>query len=498
MKWYLIIFLGVIMVGSVNAFTFPDSSNILRMTFDWRNTTDFFDNSSSGNNLTIKYTCSGTTSDTCARWNNNLTGCTGHSCQFGSCSGTYDCSGYDEGTCYSWDPYCTWQYESCNGDWVSCGTLCGGNSECCSTYSWYGCNWYGSCADVCGMDQWCCQNYNPPCSWNEDTYTCEGDFNSCSGDVNCQQFNPTDCQASEPLCTYSAGGCEEASTCGGQTTQSNCENAPPTCTWGGTACVGSLSCGSQSSYNYCMDTTGCAYLSGVNSTKGKIGNGTRFYGTSQGYLYNTNSPSLNIQTNFTIALWINVTQGSAGGSFVSKVKPVYAGGYMFVMNNNAVRFSIYRATGFPNQMDLDTTGSITDGKWHHLVGTYNGTGATVYIDGYKNVTKNYAVPPATSEGMVFYVGGRYDTALILNGTLDEIYIFNRSMNASEVLDLYNYGWTQESPPSAGGTVNNCNEGVTIYYNNKVYCDCSIYGVYTGNINNTNNPYIELFKYGGSK
>ena len=89
-----------------------------------------------------------------------------------------------------------------------------------------------------------------------------------------------------------------------------------------------------------------------------------------------------------------------------------------------------------------TTGSvITDGNWHHVTATRNGTTgvSNIYVDGSlkesttASFTANFSSPTAKL-GI-----GNYNGVALLNGNLDEVAVHNVELQPAEILQHYNNG-----------------------------------------------------------
>ena len=86
------------------------------------------------------------------------------------------------------------------------------------------------------------------------------------------------------------------------------------------------------------------------------------------------------------------------------------------------------------------SGVIVDEDWHHLVGTYDGT-LRIFADGSLKGELTIAIATGTSP---LYVGGSVETNAqgahlqMFKGALDQIRIYNRSLSASEVWQLYQF------------------------------------------------------------
>ena len=79
----------------------------------------------------------------------------------------------------------------------------------------------------------------------------------------------------------------------------------------------------------------------------------------------------------------------------------------------------------------------TDGNWHHLVFTYNGTNSRVYIDGAQ--ISNTVFPTSVIDncpGGKFIIGVNYAGGIGFNGQIDDIGIWNRALTQQEITSLY--------------------------------------------------------------
>lgn len=98
-----------------------------------------------------------------------------------------------------------------------------------------------------------------------------------------------------------------------------------------------------------------------------------------------------------------------------------------------------------------TTATYNDGNWHHLVGVWDGTAGvavasaqfTIYVDGVSVATANTSVgtaPNAPLSGLGNTKFGRHEAwGVFLNGSMDEVAIWTRTLSATEVQQLYRRG-----------------------------------------------------------
>ncbi len=172
----------------------------------------------------------------------------------------------------------------------------------------------------------------------------------------------------------------------------------------------------------------------------------------------TNAPALQLN-NGTVEAWIKIPISGAGFSHRSVVVKQWAYG-LFLLNN---RLAAY---------DWVTTGTFTagialnDNNWHHVAFSFqNGVtnGSRLYIDG-------VATGPAFTynihnQGTIPAVGGNPWSGQYLNGTIDEVRIWNTLRTPCEISAYMGY----EIPNSAPGLVANYhfNQGIAAGPNSTV-------------------------------
>lgn len=138
---------------------------------------------------------------------------------------------------------------------------------------------------------------------------------------------------------------------------------------------------------------------------------------------------------------------------------VVSKGYDFFYQFGAIGFGLPSTPGGFRTIIYSSTGGtvITAGTWHHLAGTYDGTGQKLYLDGvlvnsgpnfgpiqyqpaaiqFGRVVNSAVFPPNTSGTSAPY---------FFNGQIDEIEIFNRALSASEIQAIFNAGSAGKAKP----------------------------------------------------
>ena len=102
-------------------------------------------------------------------------------------------------------------------------------------------------------------------------------------------------------------------------------------------------------------------------------------------------------------------------------------------NSNGVRFGL--GNGSVWTVLLDTTGDyILTGTWHHIMCTWDGTIANIYIDGVNRASCNWSGTLGTNDvalGIGAYSNDGVSWSDYFNGVIDEVAIYNRALSASE-------------------------------------------------------------------
>jgi hypothetical protein len=222
-------------------------------------------------------------------------------------------------------------------------------------------------------------------------------------------------------------------------------------------CAGSLTCTGQSA-SWCGNIKGCQLVNRIfQTTAGYYGIGINFtpnVSQQANYLLVGNKPALDLGWNFSILFWMK-SNASNSGAIISRVYPSYYKGYMITANVKKMRGSAYNG-GIGQQGDLDTTGNVFDGNWHHLAFIHNMTHLIWYVDGLFNTSMIWNKTAYGTNGYNAYIGWRYDTtAGYMNGTISDLFVFNRTLSLTEIQDIKNgnYGYSVTNTCSYIGSGN---------------------------------------------
>ena len=80
---------------------------------------------------------------------------------------------------------------------------------------------------------------------------------------------------------------------------------------------------------------------------------------------------------------------------------------------------------------LSSTTALSTNTWYHIAATYDGTAMRIYLNGVLDCS--LSVTGSAVANAPFSFGRTYEDLRILNGSLDEIRVWNRALTATEIL-----------------------------------------------------------------
>ncbi|WP_164821530.1 LamG domain-containing protein [Paenibacillus koleovorans] len=186
-----------------------------------------------------------------------------------------------------------------------------------------------------------------------------------------------------------------------------------------------------------------ALIGGPSWTAGKSGNAIQLDGVNN-YVTIADQAALDGMAALTISAWVHLSQMPVTGKYFVPVGKDSAGSsesYRLAISPGGSA-SLAVKTANNGWYTAGTTASspavIGTGTWVHLVGTYDGTTVKIYLNGSLAGTGASAISGVIYNGtspLRFGYGSSFNIAYT-NGTVDEVRIYNRALNATEVLALY--------------------------------------------------------------
>lgn len=177
-----------------------------------------------------------------------------------------------------------------------------------------------------------------------------------------------------------------------------------------------------------------------NTANGKINQGAGFNGTTSKIVI-ADASSLKPTGNFSISAWVK--SGYSGINMCifqsfADAGSVFAGIFLGITTGH-VQFFLGDNAGHAPQFNV---GAVTDGNWHFLVATYDGTNMNIYIDAGTPTQLANTYNPAYQATNYIRLGCGNFTGTdnsFTNGSIDEVGIWSRALTSGEVTSLWNGG-----------------------------------------------------------
>ncbi len=163
---------------------------------------------------------------------------------------------------------------------------------------------------------------------------------------------------------------------------------------------------------------------------GRFGSSLYFNGgTSSNYVNVSDSNSLDLRSKGTIMLWFRRNSTLNYQMYVTKGDGSNPGGYQ--MMDSSTSNKIVCRWGQDSDT-LTSSQAVPNRVWTHVACIYNGTTLRLYINGYLDKTVAHTTN-ATANAIPLRIGARSD-GYYYNGSIDEVWIYNRSLSQREVID----------------------------------------------------------------
>jgi hypothetical protein len=179
------------------------------------------------------------------------------------------------------------------------------------------------------------------------------------------------------------------------------------------------------------------------SLSGRFGKSFAFDGVGDSVVVK-DSASLYVNNKFTVSLWFYLNNLPSVGNNYQLLED---GGEHDIDVGTYVTGTVLEAY---DGNDLIGTTPLVTNRWYHAVYTHNGTAARLYLDtALQGTVSGSATVPDT--GANIRLGQHGGFGRDLNGFMDEVLIFNRSLSTPEILALYNASAFQYSANITGLT-----------------------------------------------
>ena len=172
-----------------------------------------------------------------------------------------------------------------------------------------------------------------------------------------------------------------------------------------------------------------------NENKDKQSNYSMDFDGNNQYITVPNNSSLDFGTNtdFTLSMWVK--RASTGNFYNLLFNGDTNGAFWWRFeSNDTLKFFLDYGSTFD---DVQTTATITDSNWHHLVAVADrDTQLSIYIDGQLSASNTVSNSGSISTTLDFKIGARFDNTQTFSGQIDGVAIFDYALTASQVTTLY--------------------------------------------------------------
>lgn len=184
-----------------------------------------------------------------------------------------------------------------------------------------------------------------------------------------------------------------------------------------------------------------------------------FTGTPSSFLFIPRvSPALTVKPPFSVECWLNSTStgfgdliGEGGSGLNSVPGAGNAGGFRLSYGGNQpvgpnLQLYIYNGNGLGRPSIATANGSLATNMWHHCVATFDGTTATLYVDGAQEASGTFTMATDTwsplTIGAGWWQGVTPQRAYV--GSEDEVAVYDSVLSAAQITNHWLAGTTSGS------------------------------------------------------
>lgn len=165
---------------------------------------------------------------------------------------------------------------------------------------------------------------------------------------------------------------------------------------------------------------------------GKFGQG--LYDAGAGYISIPNNSSLNFTSSFSAFCWIKTATSDV--RFIQKWNG--SNGWTLYSVGSSLAYYAQINGSYKNRANGAT---FTDNNWHQVGLTYDGSNVKLWFDGLQTSTSFAATGNVNNTTGPLIIGASEGFASNMNGNIDDCFVMNRALSATEISNYYN-----ASPP----------------------------------------------------
>ena len=182
---------------------------------------------------------------------------------------------------------------------------------------------------------------------------------------------------------------------------------------------------------------------------GNANNAYSFDGISSNIMV-SNDDLLNVQSgkSITISCWVkhDLSASNVNTYIISKYGGLSSIGAAYAIGTGTEgnSYSWHQIdAGNANGREIRGNSNINDGNWHHFVSVNSmGETVTLFVDGVVDKSEEFPLSGSIMNALDLYFGCGANLAQFYKGSIDDIRIYNRKLEANEIKELYQEGgWT---------------------------------------------------------
>lgn len=193
-------------------------------------------------------------------------------------------------------------------------------------------------------------------------------------------------------------------------------------------------------------------VNGNTAVVGKMSQALSFNGTDSYITINSN-PISNYASANSVCAWVKPSDLSSSGGTYRTILNFSAdtNNYTRIAVQNNSNLTVAYTAGGVSYGQAAIGSPITSNSWNHICSVFNGSTLSIYI----NSASEADLADSASNGAVNYIGARGGGIGFWNGLIDDIRVYNRALQASEIQEIYNFSGNDEGelpsplPPSPG-------------------------------------------------
>jgi len=207
--------------------------------------------------------------------------------------------------------------------------------------------------------------------------------------------------------------------------------------------------GGEDACNEVGTNHGTILSSGANlSASGQFGTAYDFVGGNGDFI--SFGTDISLTGDFTLVAYVELDSTGLTYGIITRTEghPYHHNYYLNAHSSNYWEFGFYDSTGSTWR---NSTGGTTSTSYTHVAGTWNNTtkDLILYVDGVDVTTNNYASATPANSGTLVMGSSNGGGDSFMNGSIDEVAIFDRVLSKTEIQDIRDNGLKGASAATDG-------------------------------------------------